>query len=130
MIYLLHFDPPVGKSKHYLGYCADDRLAERMREHALGSGATLTAEAVKRGCSIYLARTYPGGSRSLERLMKNGPALKRSCPLCCPMFASLKQQVYQLDTTRPDQPPPRAVLDWRPAGSTALAHTKRKGDRT
>lgn len=127
MIYLLHFDPPVGKSRHYLGSCKDDRLDQRMREHALGTGATLTREAVKRGARIYLARTLPGLDHRVEKNLKTRADFKRMCPLCCPVLAHLAHSYEPINTGRPEQPPPRAVLDWRPAQSTPPLKPNRKG---
>lgn len=114
MIYLLHFDPPVKRAKHYLGYCADERLQLRLIEHARGDGASLTRAAIKQGSKLYLARTLPGKSYEVERAMKVHGDFKRLCPLCCPMFAKLASEVYEIDPKRPEQPPPHAVLDWKP----------------
>lgn len=114
MIYLIHIDPPIGRSRHYLGWCNDTRLKDRLREHARGHGATLTREAVRRKSKLWLTRTFPDGNVMLERAMKTRGDYRRLCPLCCPMFAHLKNGAYEIDANRPEQPPARAILDWRP----------------
>ncbi len=81
-IYLLHLDPPVGRAAHYLGSCYSERLPERMKEHAHGRGAALTAAAVKGGSRFILAATWTTDDRSLEQRMKQAGHLKKKCPIC------------------------------------------------
>lgn len=114
MIYLLHFEPPIGKASHYLGVCREDRLTQRLREHALGNGARLIAYAIKHGRKVWLARTFPGGNHALETTMKRHGNFRLMCPLCCPLLERLKAAAFEIDASRPEQPPARAVLDWRP----------------
>lgn len=116
-VYLIHIHPPVGRASHYLGLCKDDRLEARLHEHALGGGAALTREAIKRGSKLYLARTWEGADHVAERSMKTHKGFAAACPLCCPLLKNLRGATYEIDTSRPDQPPPRAVLDWRTQSS-------------
>lgn len=127
MIYLIHFEPPIGRTNHYLGVTREDRLPERLREHALGNGATLIRVAVKTGRRLWLARTFPGAGPELEQTMKRHGHFKMMCPLCCPIFAALKSKVYEIDTTRPEQPPVCAVLEWRAAPSAKPPQSMKKG---
>lgn len=113
MIYLLHFDQPVGTARHYLGTCLDDRLDQRLLEHARGNGANLVRVAMKRGIKVRLARTIPNQHSAVERQLKNAGHMKKLCPLCCPMLAHFKAEAYVLDPKRGEQPPARAILDWR-----------------
>lgn len=114
MIYLIHFDKPVGRTQHYLGVCRDDRLQLRLTEHARGYGAVLTSQAIKRGAKLWLARTFPGSSRELEATMKRHGHYRLMCPLCCPLFANLRKTCFEIDPKRPDEPPAAAILDWDP----------------
>lgn len=90
MVYLLHFSAPFGHARHYTGATGDDRLATRVREHQTGEGANLTALAVRRGITLTLARTWPGGRETEARFKhRNDPArsgvkrgMARYCPLC------------------------------------------------
>lgn len=113
MIYLIHFDKPVRSAKHYLGFCRDDRLDARMLEHARGEASHLTRAAVNNGTKLWLARTFEGGNRDLERTMKRHGHFKLMCPLCCPLFERLKVSCYEIDAKRQPVPPRYAVLDWR-----------------
>lgn len=78
-VYLLHFSAKIGHSSHYLGWALD--VEERVQEHRAGCGANFTRVAVKRGISLLLAATWPGG-RELERAYKlwHGPV--KLCPIC------------------------------------------------
>ena len=76
MIYVLKFEHPLGRpgrhsqAQFYLGYCEDDRLADRLAEHAAGYGAAITRAAVQRGYRLELVLAIPG-DRSEERRLKN-----------------------------------------------------------
>jgi hypothetical protein len=113
MIYLIHFEPVVSNKSHYLGVCAEDRLQKRLREHALGNGARLTSRAVAQGAVMYLARVFPNMSFEEEKILKRRSHFKMYCPLCCPLLASGDYQPNIIDQSRPDQPPQRAIWDWR-----------------
>lgn len=89
-IYLLHFDPPyvapigtTGRVKtagHYLGSTGCD-VAKRVAEHVAGQGSPLVRAAVRAGCTIQLAATWPGG-RDDERAAKRSHHHARLCPIC------------------------------------------------
>ncbi len=86
MVYLLHFSGRLGNERHsaqhYLGFCPDGTLDNRLAEHEHGAGARITAAAVERGFSLRVARTWNNGDRKLERRLKNQKHSPRLCPLC------------------------------------------------
>lgn len=80
-IYLLHFARPYRHARHYTGWAED--LQERLRQHACGHGARLTAVVLQAGITFSLARIAPG-TRHTERAIKNQGGAVRYCPLCTP----------------------------------------------
>jgi len=114
VIYLIHFDKPIGKARHYLGTCNDNRLEARLIEHARGHGARLTKAVADRGIPMWLARVFPELSFEQEKRIKRDVSFKNLCPLCCPMLERLKSQATLIDPKRPDAPPARAIWDARP----------------
>lgn len=81
-IYLLHFDRDISGALHYIGSCVSVRLKDRMREHQIGLGASLTHEAHLRGIGFTLVRTWQVPDRSYERTLKRSGHYKRHCPYC------------------------------------------------
>lgn len=87
-VYLLHFDHPDGRHRHYAGFTS--RTPEvRLAEHATGhAGSKFTAKLVREGFVPRIAHTYPEGDRTLEyRLKTLGRRhtqfqFKRWCPIC------------------------------------------------
>jgi predicted GIY-YIG superfamily endonuclease len=83
--YLLHFERPIAPGlhtcQHYLGYTRK-RLRDRIAEHRAGKGARLTQVAHERGIGFVCVRTWPDGSRGLERRLKNQKRGNRLCPVC------------------------------------------------
>jgi predicted GIY-YIG superfamily endonuclease len=85
-VYLLHFDRPISPdhtTQHYVGWTANP-LRERMDTHARGGGARLTQVAKERGIGWRLVRTWPDGSRLLERTIKKARHVPDFCPVCRP----------------------------------------------
>jgi predicted GIY-YIG superfamily endonuclease len=87
MIYILEFEKPIGsdnprgQARYYIGYCEDSRYVDRMFEHSTGYGAAITRWAVNHGIGFKTVVTVEGGTRRMERAMKNyknTPALVRS----------------------------------------------------
>lgn len=77
MIYGLRFSRPIGNpdkkhgtAQHYLGWCEDNRLEERIAEHRAGRGAKITQAAIKQGAELELVFILPGGTRDDERRLK------------------------------------------------------------
>lgn len=84
MIYILHFDRKFSKrhtTQHYVGYCKDGRLSERIKEHRSGKGAAITRAARKKGIGFSVAATMPG-DRAEERRIKSNKNTPRMCPIC------------------------------------------------
>jgi len=86
MVYLIHFDRPIGdlsnprgQAQHYLGFTHD--LAGRLQAHRSGNGSALMAAVAQRGIGWELARTWEG-DRHLERKLKNRHNSPRLCPIC------------------------------------------------
>jgi hypothetical protein len=81
VVYTLHLWPPVAHAKHYTGRAkSEQRLPERLTDHALGRGARLTQVQVERGGSWVLAQTEPGGADRERQLKRHGAA--RRCDVC------------------------------------------------
>ncbi|KKN01203.1 hypothetical protein LCGC14_1130170 [marine sediment metagenome] len=77
MIYILEFsafvgnpDNPRGRARYYLGWCRDDRLGTRLRQHAKGRGAAITRAAIENGITFKVALLIPHGTRKDERRLK------------------------------------------------------------
>jgi len=51
MIYILHFDTPYHHARHYVGYCGDGTLEQRLERHRTGQGS-------RRMLAIELAGTW------------------------------------------------------------------------
>lgn len=81
-LYLLHLEPPYRHAGHYLGYA--DNIARRVREHvdATRRSSPLVRAAIGADCTVTLARTWPGGDRTLERRLKRHHGLRPHCPIC------------------------------------------------
>jgi hypothetical protein len=80
-------DGPLSFSEQVWGVSDEHRhrsgfLVRRLRDHATGRGARLTAVALAAGCRFELVRLWPG-SRDDERRLKNQRAVPRLlCPAC------------------------------------------------
>lgn len=128
-VYLLHLDPPVGHSRHYVGWTSN--LVQRLEAHREGRGARLLEVARERGGTFRLARTWLG-SKVTERAIKNlhnGPTL---CPECSPQPRPLSrgrvagQIRVPADPTpepqgEPDAHPPRPGVLLGPPAATYQA---------
>lgn len=87
MVYLLHFDRPIGNpnnphgsAQHYIGFSTiGDRRIER---HEKGDGSALTRACKAVGIGVNLVRTWPDGDRDLEKKLKRSKNAKRYCPVC------------------------------------------------
>lgn len=89
MVYLIHIHPSIHHSRHYLGYCADNRLDNRLNEHEKGQGARLTRVARELGRELILTRVWVGKGRRFERKLKNRKNAPRLCPLCNPKLDTM-----------------------------------------
>lgn len=83
MIYILQFDPPLGGTKHkatyYIGWCEDNQLERRLKQHREGRGAAITRAAAERGIVMTPIIVLSGDRNEERRLknMKNTPRLVR-----------------------------------------------------
>lgn len=81
-VYLIHIDPPLKHSAHYVGFTRHNDVAERMERHNAGTGGVLPREAVKNGSKLVLAYTWQGAPREFERYVKQHGGATRWCPVC------------------------------------------------
>jgi hypothetical protein len=119
-VYLLCFDVPEWLQQrdphpwrprlHYIGYAT--HLRRRLEAHAAGRGAKLTRAARELGVPWELTRTWPEGTRTLERYLKQRLAGVRFCPKCSPGTTT----ALSIDTTYIDRyvQEPRHVQFYRP----------------
>ncbi len=85
MIYIIHFETKLAHAQHYVGFCQDGRLGERMAEHWHGKGAKILAACRQKRIHYEVVRTLPG-SRTRERQIKKTHATARYCPVCKSKF--------------------------------------------
>jgi predicted GIY-YIG superfamily endonuclease len=78
IVYLLHFDQRLGRSRHYLGYTTT--LERRLKDHRLGRGGKTTARFRAAGIGFELAAQWPGSPDDEQRLKAKNLALL--CPVC------------------------------------------------
>lgn len=81
MLYIIHFDVPLHHAQHYVGYCKDGRLMERLLEHHAGNGSKLLRAVSRAGIGWKVAKELPG-DRTAERKLKNRKNTKQLCPIC------------------------------------------------
>jgi putative endonuclease len=125
-VYLLHFASPIGElsnprgaAQHYMGFAERSRLVNRLGEHAAatGKGARLVQVVLEAGCAVELVRVWPGGSRWLERSLKNRHGTT-VCPRCpSPPSRRLPRsrrpaQPRLFDPGPYQWPPPREGVGW------------------
>jgi hypothetical protein len=88
VIYLLHSTVSLGTTGrnagcHYIGYCEDGRLWQRMKEHHTGKSKVSIIRAYQEaGATLYLVRVWPDGGQALERHLKNRGHYRSHCPIC------------------------------------------------
>lgn len=100
-VYLLHFFPPLHHAKHYIGFTTDEDALRRSLEHKKGlqRGSPLIRAALKAGCTVKLARVWPGADRTFERSLKNRKNASKFCPCC---FATKARDSANLKTKEND----------------------------
>lgn len=88
MIYLLHSTVPLGttgrnSAQHYLGYCEEDALLERVKAHQSGKSDAAIVRAFKEaGGLLLLGAVWPKRTRADERRMKTAGHLANHCLIC------------------------------------------------
>ena len=105
-VYLLHFDEPIGKARHYVGICKAQRLHWRMLEHRNGRGAALTAKAYELGIGFSIACTWFTDDPAKEREIKVASNYAKHCPLCSrsPKLAGKRLGLKHYDPVEPRLP--------------------------
>jgi hypothetical protein len=119
VVYLIHFDVPIARARHYVGICRSERLALRLREHAHRRGASLTAALARRNTCLHLARLWPALSPELERTIKARGRYEHHCPICrtgshaaalatvpCPRLVDLSAELIDISFSRQVDDPP------------------------
>lgn len=125
LVYLLHFERPLGsdlhQAQHYIGWALD--LAARMADHRAGRGAAITRAALDRGIAFEVVRTWPDRDRLFERALKAQKRGPRLCPVCGGAHALRRacgsscgvQLALELDPApweSPEYQPPWVPMDW------------------
>lgn len=82
LVYLLHFERPLKHAQHYIGSTPDHGLERRMREHATGQGAKLTAAVARAKIPMTLARLWYSPDRRQETKLKAAKNARSLCPVC------------------------------------------------
>lgn len=82
IVYLIHFDQPLKHAKHYLGFCNDGNLHDRLERHRAGNGSKLMAAIKRAKFSWQLVRTWENVDRNFERRLKNQNNAAKYCPVC------------------------------------------------
>lgn len=82
LVYLLHFERPLRHAQHYIGSTPDHGLERRMREHATGRGAKLTAAVARAKIPMTLARLWYSPDRRHETKLKAAKNARSLCPVC------------------------------------------------
>lgn len=81
-VYLLHFEKPLAHAAHYLGFCEDSDVSDRVAKHGKASGSKLLSACNRAGIGFHLALVIPGADRNFERKLKNRGGAGRWCPHC------------------------------------------------
>jgi hypothetical protein len=87
MIYIIHFDKPYYHARHYVGYCADGKLEDRLARHRKGRGSRLMLAVETAGLPWKVVATHPG-DRNFERSIKRAKNTPRFCPVCHPTLVA------------------------------------------
>jgi hypothetical protein len=91
MIYIIHFDKPYYHARHYVGYCAEGKLEERLARHRQGRGSRLMLAVESAGLTWRVVVTRHG-DRCVERSIKKAKNTPRFCPECrlAPKFRKIR----------------------------------------
>lgn len=85
MVYLIHLSEPYKHAQHYLGFTEDEESVEdRLSRHRSGAGSKLLRAVNKAGIKYFVARLWPGYTRTQERQLKNQKKARMLCPVCNP----------------------------------------------
>lgn len=82
MVYLICFDRKYKHCRHYIGFCEDGNLEQRIARHRAGNGARLMEIVTQAGIGWEVTRVWPDGDRNFERKLKNRKNAAVLCPRC------------------------------------------------
>lgn len=89
-VYVLHYEAPIGNprrsgrnaAQHYTGFALEQRLGDRIDEHATGQcGVRICLAFWRAGIKFQVARIEHGVTRARENSLKLHGA-RRHCPVC------------------------------------------------
>lgn len=80
MVYLIHFDRPYKRARHYLGYTTN--FDARMECHRKGRGSCLLRAVNNAGIGWKVVRTWPDADGNFERKLHNWKKSWQLCPVC------------------------------------------------
>ncbi len=83
-VYLIHFDENFGHARHYLGFCENGNLEDRIATHRAGghNAARLLQVIGAAGIGWQVVRTWKNVDRNFERKLKNKKKSSTLCPVC------------------------------------------------
>lgn len=85
MVYLIHLSEPYKHAQHYIGFVEDDEdVLQRLAKHQKGIGSKMLRAVNRAGIQYFIARCWPGYTRTQERELKNKKHSSRLCPICNP----------------------------------------------
>lgn len=82
IVYLICFEKPYKHAKHYIGFCEDGNLEQRLKRHKQGNGARLLQVITENKIKFKVTRTWENVTRDFERKLKNRKKSSQLCPLC------------------------------------------------
>lgn len=87
VVYLIHFERPIGNmdnprgmAQHYLGFSRS--LKKRLADHRCGHRTRIMIAVNQAGIPWVVARTWPNGTRELEKHLKARHNARKLCPIC------------------------------------------------
>ena len=88
MLYLLHATkdlarPTTGGVRHYIGFAQEDKIWQRLKQHAGNRSDVKIVRAFHNvGAELLLVRVWPGATRDDERRVKSQRHTSLLCPIC------------------------------------------------
>jgi len=85
MVYLIHLSEPYKHAHHYIGFVEEDEdVLQRLEKHKKGIGSKMLKAVNGAGIDYFIARCWPGYTRTQERELKNRKNSRLLCPICNP----------------------------------------------
>ena len=127
MIYIIHIGDRGQDVTHTIGYCADERLRDRLMEHARRKGSRATRKAIETGRSMYLGRTLHGLTQFHEKKLRGTSRVIDLCQLCCPLTDPIDRTPMMIVPSEPPIIPQWDPIDWRREQQQKRFPPNRKG---